>query len=85
MNNKDFGILIVDDEFSVRDSLYHWFRKDGFRVHTAEDAKEALVRLQESRCDVVLLDIMMPGMDGLELQQRILKIDPNIVVIMITA
>jgi two-component system, NtrC family, response regulator AtoC len=79
------GILIVDDEFSVRDSLYHWFRKDGCRVEAAENATEALRRLQEGAWDIVLLDIKMPGMDGLELQQRIHQIDPSIAVIMITA
>jgi DNA-binding NtrC family response regulator len=78
-------ILVVDDEFSVRDSLFNWFRKDGFRVQTAEDATEALKRLQEESVDVVLLDIMMPGMDGLELQKKIREIDDTIVVIMITA
>ena len=85
MSNESAGILIVDDEFSVRDSLHGWFRKDGFRVSTAEDAKAALRVLQKFPTDVVLLDIMMPGMDGLELQQKIRQIDPDIVVIMITA
>jgi len=85
MENEDVGILVVDDELVVRDSLYNWFREDGYEVDTAEDAKEALKKLQRRPWDIVLLDIKMPGMDGMELQKRIKEIDPNIIVIMITA
>jgi DNA-binding NtrC family response regulator len=85
MDVTETGILIVDDEFSVSDSLRSWFRKDGFRTATAENATAALTKLQEGTWDIVLLDIRMPGMDGIELQRRIHEIDPDIVVIMITA
>jgi len=79
------AILIVDDEFAVRDSLESWFRKDGYRARAAKDASDALRQLEAETWDVVLLDIKMPGMDGMELQRRIHAIDPEIVVIMITA
>ena len=79
------GVLVVDDEFAVRDSLEQWFAKDGYRSGSAADATEALQRLQEEPWDVVLLDIKMPGMDGLELQRRLHEIDRELVVIMITA
>ncbi|MCP4662921.1 MAG: sigma-54-dependent Fis family transcriptional regulator [bacterium] len=79
------AILVVDDEFSVRDSLENWFKRDGYHAATAEDAEAALQRLQENAYDLVLLDIKMPGIDGLELQQRIHEIDPDLLVIMITA
>ena len=85
MKPQEIGILIVDDEFSVRDSLQNWFATDGYRVDSAENAEEALKKLQKSRWDIVLLDIKMPGMDGIELQRRIKKIDKNIITIMITA
>ncbi len=85
MKSDVAGILIVDDEFSVRDSLTGWFRKDGHRVEAAKNANEALQLLQASTFDVVLLDIKMPGMDGIELQRRIHGIDPDLAVIMITA
>ena len=79
------SILIVDDEFSVRDSLANWFRKDGLRVAVAAGAAEALRHLQDSEFDIVLLDVRMPGTDGLELLPQIRAIDPHLAVIMITA
>jgi DNA-binding NtrC family response regulator len=85
MATTSANILIVDDEFSVRDSLQNWFRKDGYRVIAAESAVEALQAMQDEHFDVVLLDIKMPGMDGMELQERIHRIDPQVAVIMITA
>ncbi|MBI4872333.1 MAG: sigma-54-dependent Fis family transcriptional regulator [Candidatus Riflebacteria bacterium] len=81
----EVSILVVDDEFSVRDSLFNWFRKDGHKVAAAANATEALSCLQKSRYDVVFLDIKMPGMDGMALQERIHQIDPTIAIIMLTA
>jgi DNA-binding NtrC family response regulator len=85
VSNERYGILIVDDEFSVRDSLYHWFRKDGFRVGAAESAAAALHEFQSAAWDVVLLDIKMPGMDGMELLRRLRQVAPDAVVLMLTA
>jgi DNA-binding NtrC family response regulator len=85
MGNEKFGVLIVDDEFSVRDSLHQWFKKDGYHTGSARDGKEALQLLQEGAWDVVLLDIKLPGMDGMEIQRRIHATDSEIIVIMITA
>jgi DNA-binding NtrC family response regulator len=82
---EEIGILIVDDEASVRDSLYQWFKSDGYRVDTADGATSALNKLQENPWDIILLDIKMPGMDGIELQNRIKQIDKSIVTIIITA
>jgi two-component system, NtrC family, response regulator HydG len=79
------GILVVDDEPSVRHSLASWFKKDGYDVATAENATSALRCLRDRLYDVVLLDIRMPGMDGMELQEHIHRLDPGIAVIMITA
>jgi DNA-binding NtrC family response regulator len=78
-------ILIVDDELSVRNSLKHWFMEDGFDVVTAEDGNDALDKLQEGPFDIYLVDIKMPGMDGITLQKRIKEIDEEAIVIIITA
>ncbi|HCA79947.1 MAG TPA: Fis family transcriptional regulator [Bacteroidetes bacterium] len=83
--NSNPSILIVDDEQVVRDSLSKWFREDGFDVSTASSAAEALQQLQGRRWDILLLDIKMPGMDGMELQQRVKEIDSSATIIFITA
>jgi len=88
MKPSDIKILIVDDEASIRDALTQWFLLDGYNVSSAEDANAALLKLQEGPWDIIMLDIIdikMPGIDGLELQRRIKKIDKNIITIMITA
>lgn len=85
MKPSDIGILVVDDEPSVRDALSKWFKFDGYRVDTAGDANSALQKLQEGPWDIVLMDIKMPGIDGLELQRRVKQIDKNIITIIITA
>ena len=77
-------LLIVDDEFSVRDSLGKWFHEEGYEVGTAESANDALTRMAETRWDAALLDIKMPGTDGIELQRRMHEIDPELTVIMMT-
>lgn len=85
MKKKELGILVVDDELIVRDSLTKWFREDGFRVDAAPDGQVALKKLQTETWNLLLVDIKMPGMDGLELLHRVKRINPNIVVIIITA
>src|SRR3954447_20069895 len=77
-------LLIVDDELSVRDSLHKWFREEGYEVHVAEDANDALTLMAEKKFDVALLDIKMRGTDGIELQKRLHEIDPELISIMMT-
>jgi DNA-binding NtrC family response regulator len=78
-------ILIVDDEPIVRSSLEHWFREEGCLVESASSGKEALLKLAEAEWDIFLLDIRMPGMDGLELQGRIMAAHPDAQIIVMTA
>ena len=79
------SILIVDDEESVRDSLYNWFIDDGYHVECAENAKKALSLLSEKEFDIVLADIKMPGMDGMEMHRRIKALPRVPIVIIMTA
>jgi DNA-binding NtrC family response regulator len=78
-------ILIVDDEAVVRNSLGDWFRDEGYEVDTAESAKMALEKLTHKNWDIFLLDIRMPGIDGLELQRKLKEAEPDATVIIMTA
>lgn len=85
MNNSDVKILVVDDEQIVRDSLTHWFEEDGYQVSSASDAFDVLKDFEPGKYDIMLVDIKMPKMNGLELLERIKEIDPDCIVIIITA
>ena len=78
-------ILIVDDEPHLRNGLRRILEKEGYEVTTAPDGETALKLARDKKPDVVLLDIMMPGMDGREVCQRIREIDSEVQVVYITA
>ena len=78
-------ILIVDDELHVRTSLAAWFREDGYQVNTAGSGKEALELLAREPAHILLVDIKMPGMDGLELHRAVRELLPEATVIVMTA
>lgn len=82
---KRISLLIVDDEESVRDSLYNWFIEDGYDVACAANAKEALAMLEARNYDIILADIKMPGMDGIGMNKRIRKLNKDAIVIIMTA
>jgi DNA-binding NtrC family response regulator len=82
---RKISILIVDDEESVRDSLFNWFIEDGFSVECAENAMKALILLESGNFDIILADIKMPGMDGMEMLRRIKVLKPESLVIIMTA
>jgi DNA-binding NtrC family response regulator len=74
----------VDDELVVRDSLGKWFASEGYNARPVNGAREALEVIQQSEFDIALLDIKMPGMDGMELQARLREADPDLTVIIMT-
>ncbi len=78
-------IFIVDDEPIVRESLGSWFANGGYAVEVADSGKQALDRLGSTDADVFLLDVKMPGMDGIELQKKIREAKPDATIIIMTA
>ena len=79
------NILIVDDEEIVRESLASWLEEDGYEVAAAENGFRALERLPEKDWNLAMVDLKMPGMDGIQLMDEIRKIKPETIVIIMTA
>jgi len=77
-------ILVVDDEIIIRDLLEDFLSRKGYDVYTASDGRAAIAEVKEIKPHIVLLDIMMPGMDGIDTLEEIRRIDPRVGVIMIT-
>jgi len=78
-------ILVVDDEPNLRRVLSAQLERDGYDVHTAEDGEQALTILKEHHIDLVITDLRMPRIDGMELLRRAQKLDAELPVVMITA
>jgi two-component system response regulator MprA len=78
-------LLVVDDDAAVREALAVVLALDGFEVTTAEDGREAIRTLQSERPDAIVLDILMPGIDGLEVCRRIRAAGDRTPVLMLTA
>ena len=78
------SILLVDDEAGIRESLASILQDEGHRVHAVESGEACLAFLEESTCDVVLLDIWLPGMDGMEALEKIRRLNHPPTVIMIS-
>lgn len=84
MSSSGRTVLIVDDEQAIRDSL-SLLLKNNFQVSTARDGLEAIEMLDSSRPDLILLDVMMPKLDGIETLKKIRDMRPGIPVVMLTA
>jgi len=86
MTNKNpKKILVVDDEENMRWILTNVLKKAGYRVITADDGKKAVQKVIENDPDIILLDIKMPEMDGIQVLERVRELNPSIPVIIITA
>ncbi len=83
--DKKMSIMVVDDEVIVRESLFHWFKKYGHVVETASSGFEALEKLEKYPFQLLFVDIKMPGMDGIELLEKVKTEYPDTLVIIITA
>ena len=77
-------VLVVDDEATIRDIVRRYLTADGFDVAEAADGEEALRQFEDRRPDLVVLDVMMPGMDGLEVLRR-LRATSGVFVVLLTA
>lgn len=83
--NDKARILIVDDETFIRDILSRWLSDNGYECVTANDGSSALACIENSQFELVLLDILMPGMSGMDLLTIIKSTCPDVAVIMVTA
>ena len=77
-------ILIADDEAQIREILKIYFEKEGFEVIEAEDGAAAILKVQSEKPDILLLDIMMPVLDGIEVCKQVRKMS-DLPIIMVTA
>lgn len=71
MNDKPKSVLVVDDNQDVRDLVVHFLDSQGFHVFSAADGEKALAILNANQIDLVLLDVMMPGLSGLDVLKEI--------------
>ena len=78
-------ILVIDDEEIVRKSLASWLTEDGYEVDTAPDGPSGLAKLQAKGYAVLLVDLKMPGMNGLEVLTKAREIQPEVSLIIMTA
>ncbi|MGM0403831.1 MAG: response regulator, partial [Thermodesulfobacteriota bacterium] len=82
---QDFGVLVVDDEYTVRDSIKEWLEEEGFSAETAASGEEALEAMKKQSFKMMLLDIKMPGMDGVAVLKKTREMFPDMAVVMMTA
>ena len=87
MDASKYNLLLVDDEPDVLEFIGYNLRKEGFNVHTASNGKAAIQLAQEIKPQLILLDVMMPGMDGIETCEELRKITSlkNVIIAFLTA
>ena len=84
-NERTTRILVVDDEEIVRESLGGWLEKDGYTVASAPEGRSAIERLKAEPWSIMVVDLKMPGMDGLQVLEEAKKLRPEIAVVIMTA
>ena len=84
MGNDNAIVLVIDDEEAMRDSCRQVLAREGYRVETAADGESGLRKVREVRPDLVLVDLKMPRIDGMEMLEEITALDPTTVAVVIT-
>jgi putative two-component system response regulator len=79
------SVLVVDDEDSIRQALERFATRLGYRAVMARDGVTALERVAQNRFELMLCDVRMPGVSGVELVPRVLERDPDVAILMLTA
>ena len=79
------SVLVVDDEEAIRQALERFITRLGYRAVLARDGVTALERVAQHRFDLMLCDVRMPGVSGVELVPRVLERDPDVAIVMLTA
>jgi DNA-binding NtrC family response regulator len=77
-------ILVVDDEENIREVLSNYLQGMNYGVQTAEDGQDALAKYKKGEFDLIISDLLMPNIDGLELLKRIREVDREVIFLMIT-
>ncbi len=85
MKNKKRKILLVEDEAVLREALQDWLTADGYDVETTESGEEALERIKKEEFGVIVLDLRLPGLDGLRVFEEVKDVKPEIKGVIITA
>jgi len=85
MSRRKGVVLIIDDEEEIRESIELLLNSEGLSTDTAANGEEGLKKIEDNSYDAVLLDLMLPGKSGMEVQKEIKRIDPTLPVIIITA
>lgn len=85
MLKRKGSVLIIDDEEEIRESIELLLTSEGLTTDSARDGDEGLRKIEENQYDLVLLDLMLPGQSGMEVQRAIKRIDPALPVVIITA
>ncbi len=85
MSRRKGTVLIIDDEEEIRESIELLLTSEGLSTDTAGNGEEGLKKIEENLYDLVLLDLMLPGKSGMQVQREIKRIDPTLPVVIITA
>ena len=78
------NILIVEDELEIRTILYTYLNNIGYKIFEAEEGNQALKKITEESIDLIFLDIKLPGIDGIEVLQKLQELKPEIPVIILS-